>query len=139
MPTVSVPDRILVVDDEASTREAVENHLVHRGYEVLTVAAGEEALGVLARQKISCMVADAGLFGTPAGELLSRSLERDPNLAIVVISSHASVEDAVHYLQYGAVDYLRKPLELTHLEAALQKALRRRAELMRERGMARLL
>jgi putative nucleotidyltransferase with HDIG domain len=139
MPTVCVPDRILVVDDEASIREAVETYLVHRGYEVLTVAAGEEALGVLARQKISCMVANARLFGTPAGELLSRSLERDPNLAIVVTSSPASVEDAVHYLQYGAMDYIRKPFDLTHLEAALQRALRRRAELMRERGMARLL
>jgi putative nucleotidyltransferase with HDIG domain len=139
MPTVSVPDRILLVDDEASIREAVETHLVHRGYEVLTVAAGEEALGVLARQKISCMVAEARLFGTPSGELLSRSLERDPNLAVVVTGSPASIEDAVHYLQYGALDYLRKPFDLTHLEAALQKALRRRAEMMRERGMARLL
>ncbi len=82
MPTVTVPDRILVVDDEASIREAVESHLVHRGYEVLTVAAGQEALGVLARQKISCMVAEARLFGTPTGELLSRSLERAPNLAV---------------------------------------------------------
>jgi putative nucleotidyltransferase with HDIG domain len=139
MLTVSVPDRILVVDDEVSIREAVETHLVHRGYEVLTVTGGEEALGVLARQKISSMVADARLFGTAAGELLSRSLERDPNLAIVVTSSPASVEDAVHYLQYGAMDYLRKPFDLTHLEAALQRVLRRRAELMRERGIARLL
>lgn len=139
MPTVSVPDRILVVDDEASIREAVDSHLVHRGYEVLTVAAGQEALGVLARQKISCMVADARLFGTPAGELLSRSLERDPNLAVVVTGSPASIEEVVHYLQYGAMDYLRKPFDLTHLEAALQKALRRRAELIRERGMTRLL
>jgi putative two-component system response regulator len=139
MLTVSVPDRILVVDNEASVREVVETHLVHRGYEVLTVAAGEEALGVLTRQKISCMVADARLFGTPAGELLSRSLERDPNLAIVVTSSLPSVEDAVHYLQYGAMDYLSKPFDLTHLEAALQRALRRRSELMRERGMTRLL
>lgn len=139
MLTVSVPDRILVVDDEASIREAVETYLVHRGYEVLTVAAGEEALGVLARQKISCMVAAAHLFGTPSGELLSRSLERDPNLAIVVTGSPTTVEDVVPYLQYGALDYLRKPFDLTHLEAALQKALRRRAELIRERGISRLL
>jgi response regulator RpfG family c-di-GMP phosphodiesterase len=139
MLTVSVPDRILVVDQEASTREAVETHLVHRGYEVLTVAAGEEALGVLTRQKISCMMADARLFGTPSGELLSRSLERDPNLAILVTGSPANIEDVVQYLQYGAVDYLRKPLDLTRLEAALQKALRRRGELIRERGIGRLL
>jgi putative nucleotidyltransferase with HDIG domain len=139
MLTVSVPDRILVVDQEASTREAVETHLVHRGYEVLTVAAGEEALGVLTRQKISCMMADARLFGTPSGELLSRSLERDPNLAILVTGSPANIEDVVQYLQYGAVDYLRKPLDLTRLEAALQKALRHRGELIRERGIGRLL
>jgi putative nucleotidyltransferase with HDIG domain len=139
MLTVSVPDRILIVDDEPSVREAAETHLAHRGYEVLSVALGEEALGILARQKISCMVADAHLFGTPGGELLSRSLERDPNLAVVVTSSTGNIDDAVHYLQYGAMDYLRKPLDLTHLEAALQRALRRRAELMRERGMARIL
>ncbi|HYF39242.1 MAG TPA: HD domain-containing phosphohydrolase [Gemmatimonadales bacterium] len=139
MPTISVPDRILVVDDDASTREAVETHLVHRGYEVITVAAGQEALGILARQKISCMVAEARLFGTPAGELLSRSLQRDPNLAVLVTGSPASVEDVVSYLQYGAMDYLRKPFDLTHLEAALQKALRRRADLSRERTMAGLL
>ena len=64
MPTVSVPNRILVVDDEPAVREAVEAHLRHRGYEVLTAVSGEEALGILARQKISCMVADARLFGT---------------------------------------------------------------------------
>lgn len=139
MQMVRVPDRILVVDGEPVMREAIETHLTHRGYEVLTAGIGEEALGILARQKISCMVADAGLFGTPRGELLSLSLARDPNLAILVTSSSGDLDDAVHYLQYGALGYLRKPLDLSHLEAALQRALRRRAELTRERGMTRLL
>jgi putative two-component system response regulator len=139
MLTVRVPDRILVVDDEPAIREGIETHLTHRGYEVLTAGNGEEALGILARQKIACMVAEARLFGTPGGELLSRSLERDPNLAILVSSSTGDVDDAVHYLQYGAMDYLRKPVNLSHLEAAVQRALRRRAELMRERGATRLL
>lgn len=139
MLTVSVPDRVLVVDAEPALREAIEAHLTHRGYEVLTAGFGEEALGILARQKISCMLADARLFGTGNGELLSRSLERDPNLAVLVMSARAEVNDAVQYLQYGAMDYLAKPLDLSHLEAALQRALRRRAELVRERGITRLL
>jgi putative two-component system response regulator len=139
MPTVRVPDRILVVDEEPTVREAVEAHLTHRGYEVLTVVSGEEALGILARQKISCMLADARLFGTRNGELLSRALARDPNLAIVVFSAKPQVSDAVHYLQYGAMDYLPKPLELTQMEASLQRGLRRREELARERGMAGVL
>jgi putative two-component system response regulator len=85
------------------------------------------------------MLADARLFGTGAGELLSRSLERDPNLAILVCSSAHSADEAVHYLQYGAMDYLLKPLDPAYLEAALQRALRRRADLIRDRGTTRLL
>jgi putative two-component system response regulator len=134
-----VPDRVLVVDDDPAVREGVENHLTHRGYEVLTAGSGEEALGILARQKISCMLADARLFGTRSGELLSRSLERDPNLGILVATAASTVEDAVHYLHYGAMDYLPKPIDMARLEVALQRALRRRVELTRERGMARLL
>lgn len=139
MFTVSVPDRILVVDEDSATREAIESYLTHRGYEVVTAAAGQEALGILTRQKISCMLADSRLFGTPAGELLSRSLQRDPNLAILVAASSHSVEDAVHYLQYGAMDYLVKPIDPAYLEAALQRALRRRGQLIHDRGMTRLL
>jgi putative two-component system response regulator len=139
MLTVRVPDRVLIVDDDPTVRQAVESHLTHRGYEVLTAGSGEEALGILARQKISCLLSDARLFGTGSGELLSQSLERDPNLAIVVLSSHADVSDAVQYLQYGAMDYLAKPPDLPRLEAALQRALRRRTELTRQRGVAQLL
>jgi putative nucleotidyltransferase with HDIG domain len=139
MLTVKIPDRVLVVDPEPGIRETVEGHLTHRGYEVLTAASGEEALGILARQKMSCMLADARLTTTRSGELVSRALERDPNLAILVSSSAASVDEAVHYLQYGAVDYLPKPLTPEQLEPALQRALRRRSELTRERSMVRLL
>jgi putative two-component system response regulator len=139
MLTGKVPDRVLVVDAEPGVRETIEGHLTHRGYEVLTAVSGEEALGMLTRQKVACMLADARLFGTRSGELLSRALERDPNLAVLVSTSTASVEEAVHYLQYGAADYLAKPLDLPRLEAALQRALRQRAELARERSMVRVL
>ena len=81
------------------------------------------------------MVADARLFGTSGGELLSRSLDRDPHLAVSCSARRPDVDDAVHYLQYGAMDYLRKPFDLSHVEAAVQKVpARRQAELMRERG-----
>ncbi|HEU5303449.1 MAG TPA: HD domain-containing phosphohydrolase [Gemmatimonadales bacterium] len=139
MLTVMVPDRILVVDDEPKARRAVETHLTRGGYEVLTATAADEALDLLARQKIACMVAEARVFGTLGGELLSRSLSKDPHLAVIVLSSLPDVTDAVRYLQYGAMDYLPKPLDLSHVEAAVQRALRRRSELIRERGAGRLL
>jgi putative two-component system response regulator len=135
---VRVPDRILVVDPDSAVRQDVETHLTHRGYEVVTAVSGDEALGILVRQKISCLVADARL-GTSGGELISAALTRDPNLAILVSSPASSVEEAVQFLQYGALDYLPKPIDLARLEAALQRALRRRSELVRDRGATRLL
>ena len=139
MLSAVVPDRVLIVDDAPEARAALEAHLMQRGFEVLTAASAEDAHGILLRQKIGCMIAEARLFGAGGGELLSRALARDPNLAVVLLSSRPDVADAVRYLQYGAMDYLPKPLDLPEVDAALQRALRRRAELIQERGASRLL
>ena len=139
MLSVRVPDRILLVDDQPSARDSIEAHLRQRGYEVVLADTGEEALEILARQKIACMLADSRLFATRSGELLSLSFKRDPHLAAVVLSAIADIGDAVRYLQYGAMDYLPKPLDLTQLEASVQRAIRRRTELMQERGASRIL
>jgi len=139
MLRITVPDRILIVDDGPETRAVLETHLVQRGYEVLTAASGTDALEVLARQKIACMIAEARLFSAGGGELLSKALTRDSNLVIIVLSSRPDVSDAVHYLHYGALDYLSKPLDLPNVEAAVQRALRRRTELMNERAAGKLL
>jgi putative two-component system response regulator len=139
MLSVVVPDRVLLVDDAPEARATLEAHLTRRGFEVLTAASAEDAHGILARQKIGCMIAEARLFGAGGGELLSRALSRDPNLAVLLLSSRPDVADAVRYLQYGAMDYLPKPLDLPGVEAALQRALRRRTELIHERGASRLL
>jgi cyclic di-GMP phosphodiesterase len=139
MLTVTVPDRILVVDDQPPVRDAVATHLTARGYEVVVAASGDEALEILARQKIACMICEARLFGTRTGELLSLSFKRDLALAVLVLSSLADVSDAVRYLQYGAMDYLPKPLDLAQVEASVQRALRRRVELIHGRAAGRLL
>jgi putative two-component system response regulator len=139
MSSVRVPDRILVVDDQRSARESIDAHLVQRGYEVVVALSGEEALDILARQKIACMLVDSRLLSTGKGELLSLSFKRNQDLAIIVLSAIPDVNDAVRYLQYGAVDYLAKPLHLDHLEAAVQRALRRRLELIQGRGASRIL
>ncbi len=139
MLRITVADRILIVDDGPESRTALEVHLKQRGYEVLTASSGEDAQAILVRQKIGCMIAEARLFGAGGGELLSSALTRDPNLAVLVLSSRPDVTDAVHYLQYGAMDYLPKPLDLPLVEASVQRALRRRTEGIRERAAARLL
>jgi putative two-component system response regulator len=139
MLRVTVAERILIVDDAPESRAALEAHLRQQGYEVLTATSGKDAQGILARQKIACMIAEARLFGAGGSELLSKSLTRDPDLAVLVLSSRPDVADAVQYLQYGALGYLAKPLEPPSVEAAVQRALRRRTELTHQRAASRLL
>jgi putative two-component system response regulator len=139
MLKVALPERILIVDDAPEARATLEAHLQQRGYEVLTAGSGLDAQAILARQKIACMIVEARLFGGGEGDFLSRSLTREASLAVLVLSSCPDVTDAVNYLQYGALDYLPKPLDLPIVEVALQRALRRRSELIQERAAARLL
>jgi cyclic di-GMP phosphodiesterase len=139
MPSVTVPDRILIVDGQASIRETVGAHLSDWGYEVVVATSGDEALDILSRQKIACMLADARLFTTSSGELLTLAIRRDPNLAAIVLTAVPDVSDAVRYLKYGAMDYLAKPLDLAGVEASVQRALRRRIELIQERGASQIL
>jgi putative two-component system response regulator len=139
MLSVVVPDRVLIVDDAPEARATLEAYLTQQGFEVVTAASGEDAHGILARQKIGCMIAEARLFGAGGVELLSRSLAGDPNLAVLVLSSRPDVADAVRYLQYGAMDYLPKPLDLPGVGAALQRALRQRTGQIHQRGASRLL
>jgi putative two-component system response regulator len=139
MLRVTVAQRILIVDDAPEARAALEAYLKQRGYEVLTASSGEEAQAILARQKLDCMIAEARLFAAGGGELLSKSLTRERDLAVLVLSSRPDVKDAVHYLQYGALDYLSKPIDPPSVEVAVTRALRRRTELIQERSAARLL
>jgi putative two-component system response regulator len=139
MLRLTVAERILIVDDGPDARATLEAHLKERGYEVLSAASCTDAHAILTRHKISCMIAEARLFGADGGELLSKSLARDPNLAVVVVSSRPDVTDAVRYLQYGALDYLPKPFDMASVDAAIQRTLRRRTELIHERAASRLL
>jgi putative nucleotidyltransferase with HDIG domain len=139
MLKVSVTERVLVVDDGPEARAALESHLRQRNYEVLTASSAADAEYILERQKIGCMIVEARLFGASGGELLSKSLARDPHLAVMVLSSRPDVTDAVRYLQDGAMEYLSKPLDPAMAEVAIQRALRRRAELIQDRAARRVL
>src|SRR5687767_9025674 len=72
MLKVTVPERILIVDDAPEARASLEAHLHQRGYEVLTAGSGLDAQAILARQKIACMIVEARLFGSGGGDFLSR-------------------------------------------------------------------
>jgi putative two-component system response regulator len=120
------PVTLLVVDDEEAIRSAVRKYLVLQGYEVAVAASGEEALAILQRQKVTAVLLDVNLPGTNGIDLVPRILEIDPTVALLMLTAVNDATSAALCMQRGALDYLIKPIDLTHLGRAVRRALERR-------------
>ena len=126
MPLTDGPVTLLVVDDEDSIRNALKKFLVQQGYEVVTAATGEDALGVLHRQRITGVLLDVNMPGINGVELVPQIVEIDPSIAILMLTAVNDATSAALCMQRGAYDYLIKPIDLGHLGRAIHYALQRR-------------
>jgi putative nucleotidyltransferase with HDIG domain len=104
----------------------MRKYLTLQGYEVATAASGEEALGVIGRQKVAGMLLDVNMPGISGVDLVPRILELEPNMAILMLTAVNDATSAALCMQRGALDYLIKPVDLTHLSRAIQSALQKR-------------
>jgi DNA-binding NtrC family response regulator len=119
--------RILLVDDDRDTLEALEIILRREGYTVLTAASGEEALTHLECEDVELMLCDVRMPRMDGLALLRRVRQEATNLVAVMISGHTDVTTAVATIKEGAFDYLLKPLKKDEVLRTVQKALAVRA------------
>ena len=120
------PVTLLVVDDEEPIRSALKRFLSHQNYEVLTAATAVEALDALERHKIACVLLDVRLPDANGVDLVPKALELEPNAAVLMLTAVNDAASAALCMQRGAMDYLTKPVDLSDLLRAIQRALRRR-------------
>ena len=102
MPPMDEPTTLLVVDDEESIRNALRRFLVQQGFEVAVAATGEEALGILQRQKVTGMLLDVNLPGINGVELVPRIIELEPSIAILMLTAVNDATSAALCMQRGA-------------------------------------
>ena len=119
--------RILVVDDDAAVREALQLHLRRAGYEVTAVDTAERALRALGDLDPALLITDVRMPGMSGLELLETLRETVPDLNVIVITAFEDMATAVGAIRAGAYDYLVKPLDLDQLELVLERALRDRS------------
>jgi two-component system response regulator HydG len=125
-PPRSPRPRILVVDDEQSTREALGVLLRQDGFEVALASSGEEALKQLSREAPDVLITDLRMPGMDGVTLLERAREHFPDLIVFLMTAYADVETGIRAMQAGAEDYLTKPLRIEELIVILGRALERR-------------
>jgi response regulator RpfG family c-di-GMP phosphodiesterase len=131
--------RILVVDDEAAIAAALARFLRTRGYETETAASGDEALAMLAERPCAAALCDVRMPGMSGVEFVSLALELDADLAVLMLTGVNDAPTATDALARGAVDYLLKPVELTDLQRAIERALHKRGLLIERRRVEALI
>jgi two-component system, OmpR family, response regulator MprA len=116
---------ILVVDDDAGLRNALERLLVSHGFEVEVAADGDDALARLRRGGIDAIVLDVMMPGRDGVEVCERLRAAGDQLPVLMLTARDAVRDRVIGLRAGADDYLVKPFANEELVARVQALLRR--------------
>ncbi|GAB4176175.1 MAG: sigma-54 dependent transcriptional regulator [Geothermobacteraceae bacterium] len=115
---------ILVVDDEASIRESLQGILQDEGYNPVFAEDGEQALAFLNRELPDLVLLDIWMPGMDGLEVLERIKALYPDLTVIMMSGHGTIETAVRATKMGAFDFIEKPLSLEKMLLAIQNGLK---------------
>lgn len=117
---------ILIVDDEEGIRESLSGILEDDGYDVLTADSGEEAVKILRETSPDLIFLDIWLTGMDGIKTLQEIKAMKPDVSVIMISGHGSIELAVKATQTGAYDFLEKPLSLERVLLVSKRAIEKR-------------
>jgi two-component system nitrogen regulation response regulator NtrX len=119
MPT----DTILIVDDEESIRKSLKDILGDEGYEVVAAASGREALDLLAEAQPSLALLDIAMPEMDGIETLRRFKDTRPEMQVIMITGHGTIDTAVQTTKMGAYDFIQKPLSLERVSLSVKNGL----------------
>ena len=117
---------ILLVDDEDNAREALALALEREKFNVLSAGSGEKAMDILDRNPVDIVITDMKMPGVSGMELLQYVKKNYPEVMVIMITGHASLESAISAMKDGAFDYITKPIKLDVVKITLNKALEKR-------------
>ncbi len=133
------PAAILVVDDEAGVRHALERALGKAGYEVTTAASGEDALRQIQLFTFDLALIDLKMPGMGGLAFLQELRQRSPQTVAIILTAHATLDSAIQALRLGAHDYLLKPFSLDDLLRSVREGLGKRQREIRVNALIRQL
>ena len=113
---------ILIIEDEATLAKNVRIFLERDDYEVRVAESAEEGLALMDVFRPDAVVLDFNLPGIDGVEALERIRAIDPDIKVIMVTGHGSVELAVEAMKRGAFDFLTKPVPLGKLKVLLEKA-----------------
>ena len=130
---------VLIIDDEADIRELVADILIDEGYEARGAAHADQAFQQIALRRPSLVLLDIWLEGSRLDglEILSQLVRDHPDVPVIMMSGHGTIETAVQAIKDGAYDFIQKPFETDRLLVAVARAIEA-ARLKQENAELRL-
>lgn len=118
--------RVLIVEDDRRTLDALARGLEMEGYETLMAHNGREAVDCMVRTEVDVVVTDVKMPSMDGMELLESIRSLYPDTIVILITAYATVEQAVAAIKKGAYDFVTKPINLDRLGHMIRKALEHR-------------
>jgi two-component system, response regulator, stage 0 sporulation protein F len=115
--------RILVVEDEDNTRQALTKLLTREGYFVEGVANGYEALSYLRRQSVNLIVTDIKMPRMDGITFLRELNKNFPKSNVIMITAYGGVDSYLEAMNLGAFEYINKPIQIDELKIIMEKIL----------------
>ena len=130
---------VLVIDDERSFTEELQELLQIKGYGAFTANTGRQGLNILKTREIDLLILDIRLPGVNGLDILKEVKEMYPNLEVIIVSAHGDMESVIRAMRLGALDYLRKPFRHVDFQIAIERTqkflkLNRKLQVMEEKN-----
>jgi two-component system, NtrC family, response regulator AtoC len=119
--------RLLVVDDEQDLLELLVRRLKRKGFDVNSAGTAEDALELVKKNEYDIGVYDIMLPGMDGIELLKETKKVQPDIEVLILTGHGTIDTAIEAMKVGAFDYITKPYNLSELELTIGKAAENKA------------
>jgi two-component system OmpR family response regulator len=125
---------VLLIDDEQQFLKVLEERLETRGLKVNTATSGEDALTLIDDRNFDAIVLDLAMPGIDGIETLRLLKEKNPDLEIIMLTGHATVQKGIEAMKLGAEDFLEKPVDLSVLLERISEAKNKRILILEEKS-----
>jgi DNA-binding NtrC family response regulator len=132
-PEKTASIRLLMVDDDEALLEMMQERFARKGTNIATCTRGADALKLTDETRFDIAILDVNLPDMNGLELLAKLKEQHPEMEVIMLTAHGSIESAIQAMRNGAYDYLTKPFHFNELDIHVQKAFEKVAMARRER------